>query len=137
MFNIDHWITYAQNYVRSVGLNLDPTATACWDNPITVGAHCTYLEGDLQSRLNRYAKDGTILDVWVWVEPRTDGSYDLYIGYARSSTFYQEDAPIKGVSIRKHGIRGEQQVGICRLLVTLCCIDPALPYPTDLLCIPK
>ena len=81
-FNIDHWLTYAQNYARSVGLNLDPTATACWDNPITAGAHCTYLERDLQSRLNRYANDDTILDVWIWAEPRTDGSYDLYIGYA-------------------------------------------------------
>ena len=60
----------------------DSTATACWDNPITAGAHCTYLERDLQSRLNRYASDGTILDVWIWAEPRTDGSYDLYIGYA-------------------------------------------------------
>lgn len=81
-FGIDHWITYAQNYARSVGLNLDPTATACWDNPITAGAHCAYLERDIQSRLNRYANDDTILDVWIWAEPRTDGSYDLYIGYA-------------------------------------------------------
>lgn len=82
VFNIDDWLTYAQNYARSVGLNLDPTATACWDNPITAGAHCAYLERDLQSRLNRYANDDTILDVWIWAEPRTDGSYDLYIGYA-------------------------------------------------------
>lgn len=82
VFNIDHWLTYTQNYARSAGLNLDPTATACWDNPITAGAHCTYLERDIQSRLNRYANDGTILDVWIWAEPRTDGSYDLYIGYA-------------------------------------------------------
>lgn len=37
---------------------------------------------DHQSRLNRYAKDETILDVWVWAESRSDGSYDLYIGYA-------------------------------------------------------
>lgn len=81
-FSIDYWISYAQSYARSVGLNLDATATACWDNPITAGAHCTYLERDIQSRLNRYANDGTILDVWIWAEPRTDGSYDLYIGYA-------------------------------------------------------
>ena len=81
-FSIDQWIVYAQNYARGAGLNLDPTATGCWDNPITAGAHCTYLERDIQSRLNRYAKDETILDVWIWAEPRTDGSYDLYIGYA-------------------------------------------------------
>lgn len=81
-FNINHWISYAQNYARSTGLNLDPTATACWDNPITAGAHCVYLERDIQSRLNRYARDENITDVWIWAEPRADGSYDLYIGYA-------------------------------------------------------
>lgn len=81
-FSIDHWISYAQEYAKTVGLNLDSTAVDCWDNPITAGAHCTCLERDIQSRLNRYAKDETILDVWVWAESRSDGSYDLYIGYA-------------------------------------------------------
>ena len=81
-FSIDYWITYAKNYAKGTDLNLDLTATGCWDNPITAGAHCTYLERDIQSRLNRYAKDDTILDVWIWAEPRADGSYNLYIGYA-------------------------------------------------------
>ena len=81
-FSIDQWIAYAQSCAKGAGLNLDPTATGCWDNPITAGAHCTYLERDIQSRLNRYAKDDTILDVWIWAEARADGSYDLYIGYA-------------------------------------------------------
>lgn len=81
-FNINHWIAYAQNYAKGAGLNLDSAATACWDNPIAAGAHCAYLERDIQSRLNRYAKDETITDVWIWAEPRTDGSYDFYIGYA-------------------------------------------------------
>lgn len=81
-FNISHWISYAQSYARGAGLNLDPTATACWDNPIAAGAHCVYLERDIQSRLNRYARDESISDVWIWAEPRTDGSYDFYIGYA-------------------------------------------------------
>ena len=81
-FSIDYWISYAQEYARSIGLNLDSTAVDCWDNPITAGAHCTCLERDIESRLNRYAKDETILDVWVWAESRSDGSYDLYIGYA-------------------------------------------------------
>lgn len=81
-FNINHWLTYAQSYAKGAGLNLDPTATACWDNPIAAGAHCAYLERDIQSRLNRYAKDESISDVWIWAEPRTDGSYDFYIGYA-------------------------------------------------------
>lgn len=81
-FSIDDWIAYAQSYAGSVGLNLDSTATGCWDNPIVAGAHCAYLERDIQSRLNRYAKDDSILDVWIWAESRSDGSYDLYIGYA-------------------------------------------------------
>lgn len=81
-FSIDHWITYAQDYAKGVGLNLDSTAVDCWDNPITAGAHCIYLERDIQSRLNRYARDDTIQDVWIWAENRSDGSYDLYIGYA-------------------------------------------------------
>lgn len=81
-FSIDHWISYAQEYAETVGLNLDSTAVDCWDNPITAGAHCTCLERDIQSRLNRYAGDDSILDVWVWAESRSDGSYDLYIGYA-------------------------------------------------------
>ena len=81
-FNINQWISYAQNYARGAGLNLDPTATACWDNPIAAGAQCAYLERDIQSRLNRYVRDESISDVWIWAEQRTDGSYDFYIGYA-------------------------------------------------------
>ena len=81
-FSIDYWIAYAQNYARGTGLNLDPTAVDCWDNPITAGAHCIYLERDIQNRLNRYARDETILDVWIWADSRSGGSYDLYIGYA-------------------------------------------------------
>ena len=80
-FSIDYWIAYAQNYARDAGLNLDTTAVDCWDNPITAGAHCTCLERDIQSRLNRYGRDDSITDVWIWAEPRADGSYDLYIGY--------------------------------------------------------
>lgn len=81
-FNINYWISYAQSYARGAGLNLDPTATACWDNPIAAGMHCAYLERDIQSRLSRYAKDESISDVWIWAEQRSDGSYDFYIGYA-------------------------------------------------------
>ena len=55
---------------------------SCWDNPITAGSHCIYLERDITNRLNRYSNDGSITQVWVWAEDRGDGSYDLYIGYA-------------------------------------------------------
>ena len=81
-FDIQMWVDYAMGYAESVGLNLSPDATACWDNPITAGSHSLYLERDIQSRLNRYSRDGDITDVWMWAEERSDGSYDLYIGYA-------------------------------------------------------
>ena len=80
-FDIQVWIDYATGYAQSIGLNLSPDATACWDNPITAGSHSMYLERDIQSRLNRYKRDG-MTDVWIWAEERLDGNYDLFIGYA-------------------------------------------------------
>lgn len=81
-FDIGYWIGYAKSYAVSAGLRLEPSAVNCWDNPIRAGSHCTYLERDIQSRLNRYATDEDITDVWIWAESRGDGTYDLYIGYA-------------------------------------------------------
>lgn len=81
-FQIQTWIDFAVGYAESVGLNVSPDATACWDNPIAAGSHSLYLERDIQSRLNRYSLDGEITDVWIWAEERSDGNYDLYIGYA-------------------------------------------------------
>lgn len=81
-FQIQTWIDFAVGYAESVGLNVSPDAMDCWDNPITAGSHSLYLERDIQSRLNRYSRDGEITDVWVWAEERSDGNYDLYIGYA-------------------------------------------------------
>lgn len=81
-FDIGCWIGYAKSYAVSIGLCLESSAVDCWDNPIRAGNHCTYLERDIQSRLNRYAKDEYITDVWIWVKDRGDGTYDLYIGYA-------------------------------------------------------
>lgn len=82
VFDIQTWIDYAKTYAESVGLRLESSAVDCWDNPISAGAHCSYLEWDIQSRLNRYARDEDITDVWIWAEARSDGKYDLYIGYA-------------------------------------------------------
>ena len=82
IFDIQTWIDYANAYAESVGLRLESSAVDCWDNPISAGAHCSYLERDIQSRLNRYARDEDITDVWIWAEARSDGKYDLYIGYA-------------------------------------------------------
>lgn len=84
-FDINEWVSYAKSYAKSVGLELDSEAVECWDNPI--GWKSSYsdtdvLKGNIQSRMNRYAKDDDITAVWVWYESTGNGSYDLYIGYA-------------------------------------------------------
>ena len=81
-FDIDCWISYAKSTAVSLGLTLDSSATDCWDNPISAEQGCIYLERDIQSRLNRYAADAEITDVWVWYEPVSAGNYLIYIGYA-------------------------------------------------------
>lgn len=82
VFNIQTWIDYAKTYAANVGLRLESTEVDCWDNPITAGAFSSCLERDIQSRLDRYSRDEDITDVWIWAQARSDGSYDLYIGYA-------------------------------------------------------
>lgn len=81
-FDIGYWVGYTQNYASGVGLTLESSEVDCWDNPIPAGAHCNNIEGDIQSRLNRYANDPDITDVWIWYESAGDGSYNIYIGYA-------------------------------------------------------
>lgn len=81
-FDISYWISFAKSYTESVGLTLNSEAVYCWDNPIDADAGCIYLERDIQSRLNRYAADTDITDVWVWYESVSAGSYQIYIGYA-------------------------------------------------------
>ena len=80
--DIQTWIDYAKAYAESVGLRLESSAVDCWDNPIDADADCIYLERDICSRLNRYAADETITDVWVWYEAVGANSYLIYIGYA-------------------------------------------------------
>lgn len=81
-FDIQTWIDYAKAYAESVGLRLESSAVDCWDNPIDADADRIYLERDICSRLNRYAADETITDVWVWYEAVGANSYLIYIGYA-------------------------------------------------------
>lgn len=81
-FDIDNWIAYARSYAENKGLVLSDTAVDCWDNPIRAGTHCIYLERDIQSRLDRYAKDEDITDVWIWAETTGKDCYNIYIGYA-------------------------------------------------------
>lgn len=81
-FDIEHWISYAKSTAVSLGLTLDRSATDCWDNPIIAKPTCIYLERDISSRLNRYAKDEEITAVWIWYECIGTSSYLIYIGYA-------------------------------------------------------
>lgn len=83
-FDISYWISYAQSVAQAKGLQLESSAVDCWDNPIAAGPGCTCTERDINGYLSRYAADPDITDVWIWAEPRNDGSgrYDLYIGYA-------------------------------------------------------
>lgn len=82
VFDIDCWISYAKSTAASLGLTLDSSATDCWDNPITAKPTCIYLERDINSRLNRYAKDEEITAVCIWYECIGTSSYLIYIGYA-------------------------------------------------------
>ena len=81
-FDIDYWIGYAQTVATEKGLVLEPSAVDCWDNPISANPNCIYLERDITARLNRYAGDGDITDVWIWYECVGENRYLIYIGYA-------------------------------------------------------
>ena len=81
-FDIQYWISFAKEYAISIGLSLDSAAIDCWDNPIGANSQCIYLERDIKSRLNGYAKDEDITDVWIWTETTDNDCYDIYIGYA-------------------------------------------------------
>lgn len=81
-FDINYWISYAQGVAVSKGLTLESSAVDCWDNPIAANPDCIYLERDINSRLNRYAGDEDITDVWIWYECIETNSYLIYVGYA-------------------------------------------------------
>ncbi|WP_166554254.1 MULTISPECIES: hypothetical protein [unclassified Neglectibacter] len=81
-FDIGYWIGYAQSCAQGLGLRLESSAVDCWDNPLGAGPRSTCLERDISSRLNRYANDPDITDVWVWYESIGGNNYNIYIGYA-------------------------------------------------------
>lgn len=81
-FDISYWISYAQNYAKSIGLIIDETATECWDNPISANANNKIISTDIESRLNRYKNVEDLTSVWIWAEKISDTQYELYIGYA-------------------------------------------------------
>lgn len=81
-FDVNYWLSFAKSYALQIGLEIDPTAVDCWDNPTIANADCIYLERDLKSRLNRYASDGDISAVNIWAENLGNGNYLIYIAYA-------------------------------------------------------
>ena len=81
-FDINYWISYAQNYAQSIGLTLDEIATECWDNPISANVSNKNIGTDIESRLNRYRNVEGFTTVWIWAEKLSDTQYELYIGYA-------------------------------------------------------
>ena len=81
-FDINYWISYAQNYAQSIGFTLDETAIECWDNPISANANNKNIDADIESRLNRYKNVDGFTSVWIWAEKISDTQYELYIGYA-------------------------------------------------------
>lgn len=81
-FDINYWISYAQNYAQSIGLTLDETAIECWDNPISANANNENIGTDIEGRLNRYKNVEGFTSVWIWAEKISDTQYELYIGYA-------------------------------------------------------
>ena len=81
-FDISYWISYAQNYAKSIGLIIDKTATECWDNPISANANNKNIGDDIESRLNRYKNIEGFTSVWIWAEKISDTQHERYIGYA-------------------------------------------------------
>ena len=81
--DIDYYINYAKNYGKSIGLEYDSSATACWDTPIGVTAtnHDTVIR-DIKDALNFYKNVEGDEYFCVWAEKRSDGNYNLFIGYA-------------------------------------------------------
>lgn len=80
-FDVNSYVNYAKSYAQSIGLELDSTATDCWDNPIAANAKRTGIKDDIQSRLNRYKNVEGFTAVWVWAEKVSDTEYEIYIGY--------------------------------------------------------
>ena len=80
-FDVNSYVSYAKSYAQSIGLELDSTATDCWDNPIAANAKRTGIKDDIQSRMNRYKNVEGFTAVWVWAEKVSDTEYEIYIGY--------------------------------------------------------
>ena len=80
-FDVSEYVSYAKSYAQSIGLELDSTATECWDNPISANPNRSGIKSDIESRLNRYRNSEGFTAVWIWTEKLSDTEYNIYIGY--------------------------------------------------------
>lgn len=80
-FEVSGYVEQAKNYGQSIGLSLDSTATACWDNPTYASATASNISGNLASLLDWYKNSG-FTGFWVWAEDLGNGAFNIYIGYA-------------------------------------------------------
>lgn len=80
-FDVSEYVSYAKSYAQSIGLELDSTATECWDNPISANPNRSGIKSDIESRLNRYKNSEGFTSVWIWTEKISDTEYNIYIGY--------------------------------------------------------
>ena len=80
-FDVSEYVSYAKSYAQSIGLELDSTATECWDNPISANSNRSGIKSDIESRLNRYKNSECFTAVWIWTEKLSDTDYNIYIGY--------------------------------------------------------
>ena len=80
-FDVNAWVSLGISYGQSIGLEADSSVTGSWDNPIIAGPNSQYLERDICGMLDWYKASG-FTRFWVWASPRSDGKYDLYIGYS-------------------------------------------------------
>lgn len=81
--DIDHYVNYATNYGKSIGLVYDNDVRDSWDNPIRIRTtnHDAAIR-DITDRLNRYKNREGVEYFCVWAEKRSDGNYNIFIGYA-------------------------------------------------------
>jgi len=81
--DIDYYINYAIEYGKSIGLEYDSSATACWDTPIGVTAtnHDAVIR-DIKDALNFYKNVEGDEYFCVWAKPYGNNQYELYIGYS-------------------------------------------------------
>ena len=83
VIDIAYYENYAKSYAKQIGLTYDSSATDCWDNPIIVSAtNDSYVKRDIKGYLNSYKNVEGFESICVWSKKRTDGKYDLYIGYS-------------------------------------------------------